>query len=126
MLKDITPRTPVEIKDREVEFTRADGSGFAFPCDERGNPLSTLSPEALENYEYCLDHPEEFPEAFDEIRVQVRRYTEPASGTCICGTRVSLPGSYMGADECPGCGRWYNVYGQELLPPDQWESEEYY
>jgi hypothetical protein len=29
----------------------------------------------------------------------------------------------MGANECPHCGQWYNVFGQELLPPDQWEED---
>ena len=126
MLTDITPRKPVEIKEREIEFLRDAASGFGFPCDAEGKLLPELSPEAKANYAYCMAHPEEFPYAWNEMRVHARRYVEPASGLCSCGERVTLHGSYMGADQCPGCGRWYNVYGQELLPPEQWEDQEDY
>lgn len=47
---------------------------------------------------------------------------EPRYGKCEeCGARVDLDGyDYMGAVQCPKCGQWYNLNGEELLPPDQW------
>lgn len=49
-------------------------------------------------------------------------YKPPAYGTCHCGGTVELTDEYMGACECPNCGQWYNLFGQELLPPDMWEE----
>lgn len=43
-----------------------------------------------------------------------------AIGECKCGAEVPLMDQYMGACECPGCGQWYNLSGQELLPPEEW------
>ena len=43
---------------------------------------------------------------------------------------VELWDQYYGACQCPECGKWYNLFGQSLLPPDCWEEdpseEEYY
>ena len=50
-------------------------------------------------------------------------YKEPAHGTCICGEEVSLWDQYYGACECPKCGRWYNLFGQELVAPEHWETD---
>lgn len=44
----------------------------------------------------------------------------PATGVCKCGNRITLQNEYMGACECPYCGRWYNLFGQELNHPDTW------
>ena len=48
--------------------------------------------------------------------------TEPATGVCECGHRIALWDEYMGACECPHCGRWYNLFGQELNHPDTWRN----
>ena len=109
-------------------FYSEDSGGFAFPCDAAGNVFSLENEEARKNLEYCLAHPEEF-ETYNEVRRWINRYTEPAHGTCICGTEVELYDQYYGACQCPSCGRWYNLFGQSLLPPEQWErdpSEEEY
>ena len=41
-------------------------------------------------------------------------------GLCKCGQEVLLMDTYMGATDCPNCGQWYNVFGQELKDPDEW------
>lgn len=48
-------------------------------------------------------------------------------GICpCCGRRVCLGGNgfapYMGLVECE-CGQWYNIFGQPLKPPEEWEKE---
>lgn len=53
-------------------------------------------------------------------------WIEPAKGICSCGETVYLTNEYYGACECPGCGQWYNMFGQELLPPNKWEEEDDY
>lgn len=47
-------------------------------------------------------------------------------GICpICGSRVYFScGRWRAADgvtECD-CGQWYNVFGQALKPPEEWEE----
>ena len=44
-------------------------------------------------------------------------------GRCKCGEKVVLMGLYMGACDCPSCGQWYNVSGQELKDPSEWEED---
>ena len=96
-------------------------SGFWFPCDEAGNLLH-LPPEAEKNYEYCRNHPEEF-EIAGEVRTIRNEYREPDTGVCSCGQKVDLIEEYYGACQCPKCGKWYNLFGQELLPPEAWEED---
>lgn len=35
---------------------------------------------------------------------------------------IDLWDEYLGACECPNCGRWYNIMGQELNPPSTWRD----
>ena len=99
-----------------------DHGGFCFPCDAAGKVLPFQYEEAKQNYEYCMAHPEEF-ETFAEVTRWVNRYTEPAHGTCSCGEEVELYDQYYGACQCPKCGQWYNLFGQSLVPPEQWETD---
>ena len=129
MLKNITQRVRKVNISYEISFIRKDGcSGCGFPCDKDGN-LLPMHPDAKRNYDYCMAHPEEYPVAWNEKLTIRQPYTEPAHGECICGRTVTLEDHYYGAC-CCDCGRWYNIYGQELLPPDQWETdpseEDYY
>jgi hypothetical protein len=39
-----------------------------------------------------------------------------------CGKEFKLQDHYCGACECPNCGEWYNLCGQHLNPPEQWEE----
>lgn len=120
-IKNLVPRTPIVIKTRKIVFTDEDGAGFCFDCDEKGNPKFPCR-AAQHNYAYAKSHPELFPVEFDELVVEKRVYVEPAHGTCSCGAHVVLEDQYQGACSCPGCGQWYNLYGQELIPPEYWED----
>ena len=105
-----------------LEFFFDRNGGFSFPCDEYGNVLPLKSPEAAENLEWCRNHPEKFK--FIEIRRRKYNWSEPDSGICYCGERVELVDEYCGACQCPRCGQWYNLFGQELLSPEEWEMDD--
>lgn len=124
MLKNYTPpeyKTQVEY---ELVFDDGHNNGYGFPCDKEGQLLETeeQNPVAHENYRYCLAHPEEF-ERFNKVIARRYRVRENANGTCICGAEAELYNQYLGACECPKCGQWYNMFGQELLKPEFWEEE---
>lgn len=117
MLKNIVYGRDSEEVTYELRFfykKDRGNSGFAFPCDENGNILE-MGKDAMVNYETFLRNPEEF-RIFNELTKVVRKYREPDYGTCYCGNRI-----YLGRDQqCSKCGKWYNAFGQELLPPDEW------
>lgn len=122
MLEIITQRTPVELVERTIEFTYADGcSGFSFDIDSNGKPIFKCQ-EAKDNFDYAMAHPELFPDEFNVLKVRRRTYIEPAHGRCRCGEEVILIDQYQGACPCPKCGQWYNLYGQELIDPEYWND----
>lgn len=127
MLKNFCRETEV-IREYSREFTYTDGDGgFSFPCDSTGKLSEDLHECAKKNYAWCMEHPERFSE-FDHFTVDVRRFTR-SHGICSCGAEVELWDQYYGACQCERCGQWYNLFGQSLLPPEQWEvdpSEEEY
>lgn len=42
---------------------------------------------------------------------------------CECGEVVELCDQYMAACQCPSCGAWYNLFGQALVSPDEWDMD---
>lgn len=125
MIKDYQHSHEVEQILYRREFFVDEHGGCSFPCDENGVvDVDSLAPEGKKNYEHALAHPELYPYKFNKFEKIVTSYREPASGVCHCGERVYFEGrGYMGGFECPNCGRWYNAFGQELLPPNQWEED---
>ena len=122
MLKNMTERHHNYWKEHELRFWYDETGGFSFPCDENGNVLKgKMTPQAVENYEWCMAHPERF-QTFNRKVSHECRSTEPATGVCECGHRITLWDEYLGACECPHCGRWYNMFGQELNHPDTWRN----
>ena len=121
MIKDYTPARYVTITDHELVFDDGHGNGYGFPCDESGHLLAGLVDAAAENYNWCMEHPEKFVR-WNRIISRQRRYHENATGRCSCGEKIELWGAFNGACDCPKCGQWYNLFGQELLPPEQWED----
>lgn len=119
MLKIVKEKTSTIKSYYELEFLLIEDKtgGLSFPCDENGN-VKELNPGAQENYEYALANPDKYTKP----RVIKRTYKdiEPAEGLCSCGERILIENQYCGAFECPNCNQWYNLFGQELLPPDQW------
>ena len=106
----------------ELAFDDGHGNGFGFPCNASGSVGTCLNPAAAANLAYCRQHPEKFKRA-GEVVEHRRRYKEEDYGTCECGETVYLVNQYMGACQCPNCGRWYNLFGQSLLPPEAWEED---
>ena len=125
MIKDYKPSEIEEIVEYELVFYVERGGGLGFPCDENGNvDRSKLMEPAIKNLDYALSHPEDYPYAWNEIEKNTRRYRNPASGICKCGERIDLYNEYMGACECPCCGQWWNLFGQELNNPETWSRGE--
>lgn len=102
-------------------------SGFTFPCNRHGDLLN-LTPEAIANYERVTND--------DRLKYlgiiqNDHSWVEPAIGICdSCGSDVVLISQYCGATSCDKCGAWYNLSGQRLNPPEQWQEpidpEDYY
>lgn len=100
--------------------------GCEFPCDADGNiDVNNMTEAAIKNYSYCLDHPEKFPYAYNKVATYRYWVKDNPYGTCKCGEVVELWNEYMGACQCPKCGKWYNLFGQELLPPSEWGDIDY-
>ena len=124
MLKNITPAEWKTSVAFELVFDDGKGNGYAFPCDSKGNLLEgkEKNPIAHANYISCLGKGDKFIR-FGEIVERKQRYRENGHGTCLCGAEVELQDAYYGACQCHRCGRWYNLFGQEVLSPDQWEQD---
>ena len=124
MLKNIIPRETVEVKEYHIEFTDSEGGGYCFNATADGQIIIDNEAQRV-NYEYALNHSEKFDVQFNEFTVRKYYYTENASGTCSCGNKVELYNQYLGACQCDNCGRWYNLFGQELLDPEFWEEDNF-
>lgn len=122
MLKDIKRGEWVETVEYELCFFDDENCGYAFPCDEQGNLMPDINEDARRNYELCMQHPELYM-IFNKVHKQKRQWREPTTGLCSCGERIELWDEYYGACSCPKCNKWYNLFGQELLPPEQWEKD---
>ena len=121
MLKIIKERTPETITEYTIEFIYKDdpNAGFSFPALPNGDPdFDKMQKEAILNYNNCLND-----DRLDgpKFKVEKREYMAPAVGKCSCGRDVILDAGYMGAVQCE-CGRWYNLFGQELKDPRYWEE----
>ena len=121
MIKNYVPAEWKTHVEHELVFDDGHNNGYGFPCNESGSVLD-IPPEADANLAWCMEHPEKFVRAGQVVTYR-NRYREPAHGTCSCGNEVELYDQYYGACQCWKCGKWYNLFGQELLPPEQWETD---
>ena len=123
MLKNYVPAEYHTITEYEVRFFVDNCGGMAFPCDKDGNILTEkMSPCAIENYHRCMENPDKYA-IFNKVVTNHYQVRDEAHGTCSCGKEVYLCNEYYGACQCEHCGQWYNLFGQEILPPDEWEEE---
>ena len=125
MIKIIKERTPETIIEYYIEFFYKDDpdAGFCFPAVAPGVPdFTRMAHEALANYKACLTD-ERLTEA--EFTKHEWTYMNPAIGICSCGRDVVLDSDYQGAVRCE-CGKWYNLFGQELKDPEYWEEDDEY
>lgn len=122
MIRNYVPKEVKYEVRHDLIFYYDETGGFAFPCDATGNVFPLEYEDARKNLAYCLEHPEKFSR-WNEVNTYKVRVDEPAHGTCTCGQEVVLTDEYCGACQCHICGRWYNLFGQELLPPEEWETD---
>lgn len=122
MIENYQPSHIEEYVDYDVVFDDGCGNGYWFPCDEHGVLLPDVDDCAKANYAYCMSHQDEFVRA-NQVITHRRRVRVPSTGTCKCGDNIELKDQYYGACMCTSCGQWYNLFGQELLPPDEWEED---
>ena len=121
MIQNYTPSRRRTIVEHSLIFDDGYRNGFSFPCDENGKVYDDLNPCALKNYAWCLENPSKFVR-FNKVITETYTVRDHAYGTCHCGNRVDLYDMYYGACQCDECGQWYNLSGQELLPPEDWQE----
>lgn len=116
-----------EPKGNGYGFPLINGNTIPVPCKEdESNPseyIPCLEDECpwWENYLRVKDDKEHYEEPY--VQKISNSWMEPAKGICECGETVYLTDEYLGACECPNCGRWYNMFGQELNNPETWIDE---
>lgn len=118
MLKSIKPAHKEEVDWSVLEYQYIDlpSAGFIFDCVD-GKPVFACK-EAAQNYIWCREHPDlVIDKGIHSITYQIQL---PAATECECGEQFYLYDSYYGCCQCAKCGKWYNVWEQELNPPDQW------
>jgi hypothetical protein len=106
------------LRSFEYKDPKKSGSGFAFPCNEKGEvDIDKLNPAALQNFTDCLVGSEVIDQG---VVAYPWRQTIPAIGECdYCGEQVELHGF---TNTCE-CGADYNSSGQSLAPRSQWAEE---
>lgn len=122
MLEIIKERTKETVVDYFIDFVNKEDSesGFSFPANSDGTIALDKMPDcAKANYEMCLSDDRFIG---PEFNTRTFTYTDPAVGKCVCGKEVILESGYYGAVSCE-CGRWYNLFGQELKDPKYWEED---
>lgn len=125
MIKILEGASIEEIEEFSREFTLigwSKGNGYTFPVDKETGEVK-LNDVNRANYEYCVAHPEKY---IDEGVVKtVRRHRLPALAECVCGEKFRLYNTYLGASQCPECGRWYSLSGEEFKDPSEWGELDY-
>lgn len=93
-----------------------EGNGYAFPCDENGNLASFETEDAKKSYDFVKDN-----EDYCDGRViqEAHSWIEDAKVKCNCGNIFYLHDEFCGCGECPECHQWYNLFGQEVIPPEE-------
>ena len=113
-------------KEYRLCYEDRQGAGYSFPCNKDGTILWGKCPSPSttnRSLAYCKAHPEKWDGKRGEVVTLIHRVRY---GICPqCGHRVYLGGSgwtaYLGLAECE-CGQWYNVFGQAIKPPEDWEE----
>lgn len=113
-------RTTVEIKARLFKLREDGNYGFQFDVAD-GLPVFVVE-AAKRNFEYCLNHPEEYEDK-GIVTLKISGWQD-ARAICECGKEIFLHNAYHGACQCEHCGRWHNLFGQELLPPELWDMSD--
>ena len=120
MIKNYIPSGYKTIVSYTRGFYFSKDCGIDYMCDKDGELFwNYMSESAIRGYRYSLEHPEDYPYAFNKIMKHERKVRTVATGVCKCGLEIPLTDKYKGACQCPKCGQWYNVLGQELPTPSE-------
>lgn len=124
MAEIIRPRERKVVVDYSMFFQRKGdyrGNGYSFPCDEYGNVKFDPEYEDIQkkSWNHAMES-DDYEAPFVEARTW--SYTENALAKCECGEEIELFNEYLGACECPYCGRWHNLNGQLLNPVETWSD----
>ena len=111
-----TYSTLKEITDIEYRHEFALNGEIVLSFPVKNGKVELNNPAAEENYNKALND-DRYTDC--GIKKIVHKWTETWL-KCRCGKDIQLFNQYLGASECPYCGQWHNLFGQELLPPDQW------
>lgn len=107
--------------DYFLVYSRPDGSGFSFNCDEKGKPVSRMHPIGKQNYQDCIEGLN--GTTFKGLQSFRRHWLEYAVLECDCGRHVELSD---GLDNFCDCGACYNMSGQRVIPSSESEEYDYY
>lgn len=119
MAKIIEPAHRVQIAKEVRLFELLVDRNCGFQFDVVDGKTVFLCEEAKKNFQYCIEHPEEYEDKGIVIQKVMGR--QEARAICECGKEIFLHNTYIGAGQCEHCGRWHNLMGQELMPPECWE-----
>lgn len=107
-----------------VEFHRKGEKSdfcFSFPCDEDGN-VYELNDAAQMNY----DNVSTSPEWERKFREEKRTCRHERTIKCDCGYEFEFFNEYYGTCGCPECNRWYNLFGQSVKAPNEYDIDSEY
>lgn len=121
MIQNYVPAQNRTVTEYRLVFDNGRGNGYWFPCDKNGKVFDDLNQAALKNHSWCLKNPDKFVR-FNKVVKDFWAVRDDAHGTCHYGNEVYLHDEYYGACQCDKCGQWYNLSGQELLPPEDWQE----
>lgn len=140
MLKIISERHKESRTEYRLQFDvkgeRA-GNGFSFPLLSKDSDIIPVMETEYGSNQYvpcteeeCTwwksylsvkDDREHYKEPY--VAAQTWYWTEPAHAICECGTEILLEDDFLGTCQCPVCGQWYNMFGQEVLDPEEYKED---
>lgn len=118
-IKIIEDRKKVTETSYEICFYYKGEICYGFPANADG---TLIHDENYDNWKPNYDAAMANPDYTSRLEKQTHSWTENAKAQCHCGEVIELYNQYQGACECPNCGKWYNLFGQELKHPSQWED----
>lgn len=94
---------------------------YSFPLtDEKVIPLDTNGvPCSEENCTWWSNYLKVKEDENMVSEIEEDSFTIPAKALCDCGKEIFLENVFYGTCECPYCNRWYNMFGQRCLPPEE-------
>lgn len=140
MLKIISERHRETHTEYRLNFdliNEPHGNGYSFPLLSKDAAIIPLKESETEVNKYvsCSEEECTWWECYLKVKDDRERYEEPyvskhswswmepAHALCKCGQEILLQDDYLGCCQCPNCGQWYNMFGQEVLDPSKWEED---